>query len=100
MVLKILSNQDALSLLKALAPDPENQRVLIQGAGIAGDSLYVLWLIKQMTAEKVMRLAGESFSLITGLDLAYLDLERKFPEGVEVGSTDNPADENVEMDLD
>lgn len=100
LVLKILSNQHALSLLKTLAPDPGNQRALIQATGIAGDPFYVPWLIKQMADEKVTRLAGESFSFITGLDLAYLDLERKPPEGVELGPTDNPEDEDVAMDAD
>jgi uncharacterized protein (TIGR02270 family) len=100
LVLKILGNQDAHPLLKALAPDPANQRVLIQATGIVGDPFYVPWLIKQMAGDKTMRLAGESFSLITGLDLAYLDLERKPPEGLELGPTDNPDDEDVAMDAD
>jgi uncharacterized protein (TIGR02270 family) len=100
LVLKTLSVQDAHSLLKALAPHPGNQRTLIHGAGIAGDPSYVPWLIKQMADDKLTRLAGESFSFITGLDLAYLDLERKPPEGVELGPTDNPEDEDVGMDLD
>lgn len=100
MALKILSNQDALSLLRALAPDPANQRMLIQAAGITGDPVYLPWLIKQMAEEKVTRLAGESFSFITGLNLAYLDLERKPPEAVELGPTDNPEDADVAMDAD
>jgi uncharacterized protein (TIGR02270 family) len=100
LLLNIVSNQDALSLLRAFAPDPANRRPLIQATGIAGDMLYVPWLIKQMTDLKSTRLAGESFSFITGLDLAYLDLERKPPEGVELGPTDNPEDEDVAMDAD
>ncbi len=100
VVLKILSNQDALSLLRALAVDPANQRILIQATGITGDPVYLPWLIKQMDDLKLTRLAGESFSFITGLDLGYLDLERKPPEGVEFGPNDNPADEDVAMDPD
>jgi len=100
VALKILSNQDALSQLRVLAPDPANQRILIQAAGITGDPVYLPWLIKQMAEEKVTRLAGESFSFVTGLDLAYLDLERKPPDGVELGPTDNPEDEDVAMDAD
>jgi uncharacterized protein (TIGR02270 family) len=100
LLLKILNNQDAHTMLKALAPNPANQRTLIQGTGIAGDPFYVPWLIKQMADDKTTRLAGESFSFITGLDLAYLDLDRKPPEGVELGPTDNPEDEDVEMDPD
>ena len=53
-----------------------------------------------MADQKTTRLAGASFSFITGLDLAYLDLERKPPEGVELGPTDTPEDDDVGMDLD
>ena len=63
--------------------------MLIQGAGIAGDPSYVPWLIKQMKDLKLTRLAGESFSLITGLDLAYLDLERRPPR------TSRPAQRTI-----
>jgi uncharacterized protein (TIGR02270 family) len=100
LLLKILNNEDAHAMLKALAPNPATQRTLIQGTGIAGDPFYVPWLIKQMADEKTTRLAGEAFSFITGLDLTYLDLDRKLPDGVELGPTDNPEDEDVAMDAD
>ncbi|HEU4853767.1 MAG TPA: TIGR02270 family protein [Nitrosospira sp.] len=100
LVFKLLAPPQANELLKVLARDPANMRLLVQGAGIAGDPYYMPWLIKQMEDMKLARLAGESFSLITGLDLAYLDLERNAPEGVEFGPNDNPEDENVAMDED
>src|SRR4051812_8319610 len=56
--------------------------------------------MKQMEDLKLTRLAGDSFSFITGLDLAYLDLERKPPEGIELGPNDNPEDEDVAMHAD
>jgi uncharacterized protein (TIGR02270 family) len=100
LILKVIALPEAAELLKFLARDPSNIRLLIQGAGIAGDPYYVPWLIKQMEDLKLGRLAGESFSFITGLDLAYLDLERKPPEGVEFGPNDDPNDDNVAMDED
>jgi uncharacterized protein (TIGR02270 family) len=100
LVLKVLDSERAHALLKTLAQDPANQRALLQGAGIAGDPHYVPWLIKQMEDPKLARLAGESFSFITALDLAYGDFEAPAPEGFEAGPTDNPEDENVEMDPD
>lgn len=100
LLLKVLDLPNAQQLLKSVAHDPTNKRLLIQGAGIAGDAQYLPWLIAQMDDDKFARLAGESFSMITGLDLAYLDLERKPPENVEAGPTENAEDENVEMDLD
>ena len=100
LLLKFIGVQQANELLKTLARDPANIRLLIQGAGIVGDPYYVPWLIKQMNDLKLTRLAGESFSFITGLDLAYLDLERKPPENFESGPNDDPEDDNVEMDED
>jgi uncharacterized protein (TIGR02270 family) len=100
LVFEVVDLPRAHKLLKGLAQDPADMRLLIQGAGIAGDPHYISWLVKQMADLKLTRLAGESFSLITGLDLAYLDLERKPPEGVELGPTDNPEDEEVGMDPD
>jgi uncharacterized protein (TIGR02270 family) len=100
LLLKIISLPQANELLKVLACNPNDILLLIQGAGITGDPYYISWLIKQMEDLKLARLAGESFSFITGLDLAYLDLERKPPEGVEFGPNDDPEDDNVAMDED
>jgi len=96
LLLKALDLPSAQQLLKTVAQDA-NKRLVIQGAGIAGDPYYIPWLIKQMEDLKLTRVAGESFSFITGLDLAYLDLERKPPEGVEFGPNDNAEDDNVAM---
>jgi uncharacterized protein (TIGR02270 family) len=100
LLLKLQSPTDAHATLKALAQDPACIRLLIHGIGTAGDPHYVPWLIQQMQDLKLSRLAGESFSYITGLDLAYLDLERKPPEGVGFGPNDDPNDDNVAMDED
>jgi uncharacterized protein (TIGR02270 family) len=86
--------------LRSLAADSAQIRSLLTGAGIVGDPAYIPWLIGQMADAKLTRLAGESFSLITGTDLAALDLERKPPENFESGPNDNPNDPNVEMDED
>ena len=100
LLLKLQEPEDAHATLTALAQDPACVRLLIRGIGVAGDPHYVPWLIQQMQDLKLARLAGESFSLITGLDLAYLDLERKPPEGVDFGPNDDPDDGNVAMDED
>jgi hypothetical protein len=58
------------------------RRRLIQGCGAVGDPLYLPWLMDMMTEDAWARLAGESFSLITGADLLALDLVRRRPEGI------------------
>ena len=100
LLLKFNAVPQTNELLKGLARDPANTRLLIQGAGIMGDPYYVPWLIKQMADLKLTRLAGESLTFITGLDLAYLDLDRKPPENVESGPNDNPDDPDVSIDED
>ncbi len=100
LVMKVLTTAHANSLLKALSQDGTMVRALIRGIGAAGDPHYVPWLIQQMNDLKLTRLAGESFSFITGLDLAALDLERKPPENEEFGPSGKPDDDNVAMDED
>ena len=90
----------AHALLKKLATDSGNRRRLLFGTAMAGDPAYVPWLIVQMEDEVFGRLAGEAFSFITGADLAWLDLERKPPEGLETGPNDDPSDPDVDMDPD
>ena len=46
------------------------------------------------------RVAGEAFSTITGLDLAWLDLECRPPQDFESGPDDDPAHDDVAMDED
>jgi uncharacterized protein (TIGR02270 family) len=85
--------------LQAEASVPHKRRML-RLAGWVGDVQVVPWLIGFMADDTWARLAGESFSLITGADLALLDLERKPPEGGDTGPDDTPEDDNVAIDED
>jgi uncharacterized protein (TIGR02270 family) len=100
LAVKVLVTEQVHALLKQMSQDPALLRSLIRGTGAAGDPHYVPWLIKQMADLKLTRLAGEAFSMITGLDLAYLDLDMKPPEGAVFGPNDDPADADVAMDED
>jgi uncharacterized protein (TIGR02270 family) len=88
------------ALLKPLAQDPANTRRLIRGAALVGDPTYVPWLIGLMPNDQLARAAGEAFCMIAGVDLAWLDLERKPPKDFESGPNDNPEDANVASDED
>ena len=102
LLLQALGTPQAHTVLSARAQDPAMRRSLIRGAGIAGDSSYIPWLIKQMGEPMHARLAGESLSLITGLDIGDQGLEVESPPGGEAtaGPNDDPADPNVAMDED
>ncbi len=53
-----------------------------------------------MADDTCARSAGEALTFITGLDLAYLDLDRDKPDDFESGPTEDPADEDIAMDAD
>ena len=86
--------------IRALAENPETIRVALCAAGALGDPTSIPWLIESMAAPTLARVAGESFTMITGVDLAYDDLDTDKPEGFEAGPTEDPEDLNVEMDSD
>ncbi len=95
-----LSLPSSQELLRALSKDAAQIRWLIKGVGLVGDPTYIPWLMKHMADEPLARLAGESFSLITGADIDLLDLDRTPPETTGAGPNDDPNDPNVQMDED
>lgn len=90
----------ARDFVRKLAGTGAPHRTLICAAAWAGDVQVVPWIIRYMADDKYARLAGEAFSFLTGADLALLDLERKPPEKVDGGPTDDPNDDNVSLDED
>jgi uncharacterized protein (TIGR02270 family) len=100
IMLRVMDVPNSTKWLSDFTQSPEVLRHAVLGAGIIGDPMYIPWLINLMTVPEVSRVAGEAFSMITGVDLAYDDLEGEWPEGFEAGPTENPADEDVAMDAD
>jgi len=100
MAVRRMAPADALNWHKRLSGQPKLARPAIVAAGCLGDPALVPWLISLMGQLPLARLAGEAFTMITGVGLAYRDLERKPPEDFNAGPTDDPKDENVEMDPD
>lgn len=85
---------------QALAQSLQTMRLAIIGAGVIGDPVSIPWLIEQMAIPELARVAGEAFTMITGIDIAYEDLEGEWPDDFEAGPTEDPEDENVDMDPD
>jgi uncharacterized protein (TIGR02270 family) len=95
-----MSPKSATGWREKLAGKPETLRQAAISAGAAGNPEAVPWLLEQMNIPPVARAAGEALSMITGVDLAYLDLDTKRPEELETGPNDDPDDENVQPDPD
>lgn len=100
MVLRLVDSQTARNWLKGQSKIPENRRQMLIGTGITGDPAYIPMLIKQMRNPEYARVAGDSFSLITGIDLIQESLEDEKPNGFSAGPNDDPEDDNLAMDED
>jgi uncharacterized protein (TIGR02270 family) len=100
LLLRRLDLPQANAWLREFVKLPDRQRAVIRATGVIGDPIYIPWLIEHMADPATARLAGESFSMITGLDLAYRDLDRRPPADFQSGPNDDPADDNVALDED
>jgi uncharacterized protein (TIGR02270 family) len=100
MAIRRLPPRDAKLWIKKLIRELGQLRVAAIGAGALADPDIVPWLIDQMKIPALARVAGESFSLITGVHIGYDKLEGAKPEGFEPGPTEDPADANVAVDPD
>ena len=100
MAVRRFPHKTALGWLKELSQSKEHIRQAIIGTGGLGDPALIPWLLEMMRVPDHARVAGEAFTMITGVDLAYEDLEGEWPEGFAAGPTENPEDEDVAMDPD
>jgi uncharacterized protein (TIGR02270 family) len=90
----------SIAWVRQLMPQAQQRRMVIQAVGLLGDPVSLPWLIQQMSDMPHARVAGEAFSLISGADLALLDLELRDTPDYDAGPNDDPADANVAMDDD
>jgi uncharacterized protein (TIGR02270 family) len=100
LAVRKMDHGHAVDWLDELGRCSSSLRLAINGYGALGDPRAVPWLIEMMQAPGLARSAGEAFSMITGVDIAYEDLDTDAPENFHAGPTENPEDEDVEMDPD
>jgi uncharacterized protein (TIGR02270 family) len=100
LALRAMDAASAMQWVREMNRQPASARLVVAATGIIGDPVSIPWLIDKMKQPELARVAGEAFSLITGVDLAYDDLEGDWPEGFEAGPTENPEDEDVALDAD
>jgi uncharacterized protein (TIGR02270 family) len=98
--LRIMDERDTRRWLKQLGQEEATLRAALVGCGVAADPYYVPWLIKHMFVPKHARIAGQSFSMITGTDAKAEGLDTDPPENFGAGPSEDPEDDNVKMDPD
>jgi uncharacterized protein (TIGR02270 family) len=100
LLMRRLDNPASVSLLRGLSSQQTVGRAVVQASGYYGDPASVPWLLEKMKNPLTARLAGEAFSQITGVDLAYQDMDADAPTDFQAGPTENPEDEDVALDQD
>ncbi|WP_158487424.1 TIGR02270 family protein [Pragia fontium] len=92
VLLRIADEETQKQIIDKLIATNELKLAVI-GAGIAGYPEYISWLIEIMAQPELARLAGESFSMITGVDIDYDDLVVEDNEDESGNLTSSDIDE-------
>ena len=100
MAMRCMKPAHAHDWQKNLAASPDTLRLAVIGAGVIGDPALVPWLIEQMTTPALARVAGEAFTMITGIDIEREELQGSQPDGFSAGPNDDPLDHTVALDAD
>ena len=95
MAMRRLPPNDAKVWIKKLIKELGKKRIAVIAAGAFADPEVVSFLIDQMKFPQTARVAGESFSLITGADIAYEDLDGEPPEDVRPAPDEIPQEEEA-----
>lgn len=102
LVMRCLPIEDARQWRRQLRDDPQRLRLAVKSIGMLGDPGLVPELLVLMERKEISRAAGESFSMITGADLAYQDLERDEPQEAAPEQAPNPTgegDDDLEIEI-
>ncbi len=84
--------------LRAVLAAPGRAREAVTAVGTLGDPAWIPWLLQAMSDPATSRLAGESFSMITGLDLRVEKLEGEAL--APAAPSDDPAVDDAAPDPD
>ena len=93
MAMRRLPPGDAKSWIKKLVRELGKKRIAILAAGAFADPDVIPFLIDQMKHPKLAKVAGESFSLITGARIPYEDLDGEPPESDGLAPTESPDED-------
>ena len=92
--------KNTVEIIKQLLSDESTARLALIGLGYLGNPKSIPQIIGLMKNPVLARIAGNAFSDITGIDLTEAKLDKDEPEGFEAGPSEDPEDEDVEMDPD
>ena len=97
---RVLPVEQARDWISRLAKSEGQERNVVKATGILGDPHAINWLINKMKDDTLAKLAGEAFTLITGIDLEQQELiDESRDTSPDLDEEDIEA-ESVELDED
>lgn len=100
LVFRAMDPRKAREKLMSLAKSERDLRTALIGMGVFGDPQFIQFLLEQAENPEVARVAGESFTMITGVDLTDQNFVQDPPEDFDAVPNDDTEDENVALDPD
>jgi uncharacterized protein (TIGR02270 family) len=100
LAFRVLNVEQGREWISAMSKDKTQVRAVIKATGVLGDPHAVNWLISRMSDPLLARLAGESFSFITGIDLEKHQLHRAVAPDAPMIPNDDADDTHVGLDED
>ena len=100
LVFRVLPIEQSRQWIAELGKDSNQSRAVVKATGVLGDPHAINWLISKMEIPADSRLAAESFTNITGIDLEQNDLVNPNPETMTQHPNDDPDDDDVSLDED
>ncbi len=97
---RVLPVEQGRSWISTLAKTEGHERNVVKATVILGNPQAVNWLIAKMKDESLAKLAGEAFSLITGIDLEQHQLIDESHSKQQIDSDEDMDDESVDLDQD
>jgi len=99
LAFRVLPVEQGREWISVMAPEAANTRAVIVATGVLGDPHAVNWLIVKMADSRLARLAGQSFTTITGIELDKYGLAAPPPDQTSIPN-DNSQDSFVGTDPD
>jgi uncharacterized protein (TIGR02270 family) len=85
--------------VRRLAKDPYQHRTVLTALGHLGDIATIPWILEQINEPNLARLAGASFTMISGAALDITNVERRTPVP-EAMTSDDTLDDAIATDPD
>ncbi len=98
LIFRTVSVEEARNYITQLSKKPEHIRWVIKAIAILGDPYALTWVIKQMPNPELARLAGETFTTITGFELQGDLINESIEDDTVILNRDEQTEDGMDDD--